>query len=115
MKDEPHISEYGTLVQRDTKSYARLPAAYPRLKCSGRDDLGRSVLNDEWVSVTTGSEDYSFKVRTFCGEVTLASVDAFTPGTCLFKPSPCLLPCLHRTSCFALTGKHFSVFGRYRW
>ena len=52
------------MMQRDTKSYARLPAAYPRLKCSGRDDLGRSVLNDEWVSVTTGSEDYSFKVHT---------------------------------------------------
>ena len=53
------------VMQRDTKSYARLPAAYPRLKCSGRDDLGRSVLNDEWVSVTTGSEDYSFKVHLF--------------------------------------------------
>ncbi|DBA68064.1 TPA: hypothetical protein ACH3X2_014084 [Trebouxia sp. C0005] len=48
--------------ERCTKSYARLPDAYPRLKCSGRDDLGRSVLNDEWVSVTTGSEDYSFKL-----------------------------------------------------
>lgn len=48
--------------QRCTKSYAKLPDSYPRLKCSGRDDLGRSVLNDEWVSVTTGSEDYSFKL-----------------------------------------------------
>lgn len=51
------------VMQRCTKSYAKLPDAYPRLKCSGRDDLGRSVLNDEWVSVTTGSEDYSFKVH----------------------------------------------------
>lgn len=49
-------------MQRCTKSYARLPEAYPRLRCSGRGDLERSVLNDDWVSVTTGSEDYSFKV-----------------------------------------------------
>ena len=26
-----------------------------------RTDLGKSVLNDFWVSVTSGSEDYSFK------------------------------------------------------
>jgi histone deacetylase complex regulatory component SIN3 len=26
-----------------------------------RTDLGASVLNDHWVSVTSGSEDYSFK------------------------------------------------------
>lgn len=28
---------------------------------SNRTDLGGSVLNDHWVSVTSGSEDYSFK------------------------------------------------------
>lgn len=28
---------------------------------SNRTDLGASVLNDHWVSVTSGSEDYSFK------------------------------------------------------
>ena len=26
-----------------------------------KTDLGASVLNDHWVSVTSGSEDYSFK------------------------------------------------------
>lgn len=29
--------------------------------CSGRTELCNSVLNDEWVSVPTGSEDYGFK------------------------------------------------------
>jgi paired amphipathic helix protein Sin3a len=28
---------------------------------SSRTDIGVSVLNDLWVSVTSGSEDYSFK------------------------------------------------------
>ena len=50
------------LLQKAGKSYKKLPTSYPRLKCSGRDDLGHSVLNDEWISVTSGSEDYSFKV-----------------------------------------------------
>ncbi|KAM0005898.1 putative transcriptional regulatory protein Sin3 [Helianthus debilis subsp. tardiflorus] len=36
--------------QRCTPSYRLLP-----------DDLGTQVLNDLWVSVTSGSEDYSFK------------------------------------------------------
>lgn len=34
---------------------------YPIPKASNRTDLGASVLNDVWVSVTSGSEDYSFK------------------------------------------------------
>lgn len=41
----------------------RLPDGYPRLTSSGRGALEMSVLNNEWVSVTSGSEDYSFKVR----------------------------------------------------
>lgn len=28
---------------------------------SHRTELGAQVLNDKWVSVTSGSEDYSFK------------------------------------------------------
>jgi len=47
--------------ERCTTSYVRLPPAYPRLACSGRTPLGHAVLNDAWVSVTSGSEDYSFK------------------------------------------------------
>ncbi len=41
----------------------KLPPTYPTLRCSGRDRLCNEQLNDVWVSVTSGSEDYSFKVR----------------------------------------------------
>lgn len=34
---------------------------YPIPMASQRSDLGAQVLNDHWVSVTSGSEDYSFK------------------------------------------------------
>lgn len=34
---------------------------YPIPSASYRTDLGGQVLNDNWVSVTSGSEDYSFK------------------------------------------------------
>lgn len=48
--------------QRCSPSYVLLPPNYPKLKASGRTPLGLSVYNDDWVSVTSGSEDYSFKV-----------------------------------------------------
>lgn len=34
---------------------------YPIPSASQRSELGAQVLNDHWVSVTSGSEDYSFK------------------------------------------------------
>lgn len=34
---------------------------YPTPQASCRTELGAAVLNDFWVSVTSGSEDYSFK------------------------------------------------------
>lgn len=34
---------------------------YPIPSASQRTELGAEVLNDYWVSVTSGSEDYSFK------------------------------------------------------
>ena len=34
---------------------------YPIQIPSQRTELGAEVLNDHWVSVTSGSEDYSFK------------------------------------------------------
>lgn len=34
---------------------------YPIPIASQRTELGDEVLNDHWVSVTSGSEDYSFK------------------------------------------------------
>ncbi|CAA2982104.1 paired amphipathic helix Sin3-like 2 isoform X1 [Olea europaea subsp. europaea] len=44
-----------------TPSYRLLPEDYPIAAASQRSELGAQVLNDHWVSVTSGSEDYSFK------------------------------------------------------
>ena len=46
---------------RCTPSYRLLPKHYPRPVSTHRTPLGNAVLNDSWVSVTSGSEDYSFK------------------------------------------------------
>jgi hypothetical protein len=45
-----------------TPSYVKIPASYPKLECRGRTALDNSVLNDVYVNVITGSEDYSFKL-----------------------------------------------------
>ena len=47
--------------RRCTPSYRALPLNYPRAKCSGRTPLCKSVLNNNWVSVPTGSEDFGVK------------------------------------------------------
>ncbi|CAK9187194.1 unnamed protein product, partial [Ilex paraguariensis] len=44
-----------------TPSYRLLPDNYPIPLASQRTEVGAEVLNDHWVSVTSGSEDYSFK------------------------------------------------------
>ncbi|KAL3654153.1 hypothetical protein CASFOL_003834 [Castilleja foliolosa] len=44
-----------------TPSYRLLPTNYPIPPASCRTEIGARVLNDHWVSVTSGSEDYSFK------------------------------------------------------
>ncbi|CAH8388149.1 unnamed protein product [Eruca vesicaria subsp. sativa] len=44
-----------------TPSYRLLPDDYLIQIPSYRNSLGEKVLNDHWVSVTSGSEDYSFK------------------------------------------------------
>ncbi|XP_010543964.1 PREDICTED: paired amphipathic helix protein Sin3-like 5 isoform X2 [Tarenaya hassleriana] len=44
-----------------TPSYRLLPDTYPVQIPSHRNEIGDEVLNDRWVSVTSGSEDYSFK------------------------------------------------------
>lgn len=51
-----------TSCQRCTPSYRHLPQGYPRLACSERSRLEQEHLNDAWVSVPTGSEDFSFKI-----------------------------------------------------
>ncbi|CAH8253403.1 unnamed protein product [Arabidopsis lyrata] len=43
-----------------TPSYRLLPKNYPISIASQKTELGKLVLNDHWVSVTSGSEDYSF-------------------------------------------------------
>lgn len=47
--------------RRATPSYRGLPASYPIPPCSHRSELEKQVCNDRWVSVPTGSEDFSFK------------------------------------------------------
>ena len=44
-----------------TPSYRALPSGYPIPPCSERSSMEQSVLNDNWVSVPTGSEDFAFK------------------------------------------------------
>ena len=73
---------------RCTTSYVQLPKDYPAFKCSGRTPEQVSILNDIWVSVTSGSEDYSFKVRR-CRPCTLVVSDlcAQLSPSCLWDMS----------------------------
>eukprot|EP00026_Physarum_polycephalum_P000301 Phypoly_transcript_00301.p1 GENE.Phypoly_transcript_00301~~Phypoly_transcript_00301.p1 ORF type:complete len:1683 (+),score=475.87 Phypoly_transcript_00301:157-5205(+) len=50
-----------TTCERYGPSYRALPANYGTPRCSGRTELCWAVLNDIWVSVPTGSEDFTFK------------------------------------------------------
>ena len=52
-------------VQRCSTSYVRLPLDYPKLLSKHRPQDLHIIWNDTWVSVTSGSEDYSFKVQLF--------------------------------------------------
>lgn len=45
-----------------TISYRHLPQGYPKLAVTERSRMEAEVLNDVWVSVPTGSEDFSFKI-----------------------------------------------------
>ncbi|CAA2967038.1 paired amphipathic helix Sin3-like 2 isoform X2 [Olea europaea subsp. europaea] len=68
-KDRYNLKYWGKSVQEldlsncesCTPSYRLLPEDYPITSASQRSELGAQVLNDHWVSVTSGSEDYSFK------------------------------------------------------
>ena len=46
--------------ERCGPSYRLLPKNFPVAACSTRTQLCKDVLNDNWVAVTSGSEDYSF-------------------------------------------------------
>ena len=43
-------------------SYTKLPDRYPPIISTGRYDTLRKEINDQWVTVAKGSEDFSFKV-----------------------------------------------------
>ncbi|KAL0431680.1 UNVERIFIED_CONTAM: Paired amphipathic helix protein Sin3-like 2 [Sesamum radiatum] len=68
-KDRYNLKYWGKSIQeldlsncqRCSPSYRLLPEDYPITTASQRSELGAQVLNDHWVSVTSGSEDYSFK------------------------------------------------------
>jgi paired amphipathic helix protein Sin3a len=47
---------------RCTPSYRALPTGYPKLSCSERSKSEAAALNDVWISIPTGSEDFSFKI-----------------------------------------------------
>lgn len=38
-----------------------IPEEYPITICSGKDKLGRELLNERYVSIPSGSEHFSFK------------------------------------------------------
>jgi len=63
------------LSNHPPRSYVLLPSNYPKLKASGRTPLGLALFNDDWVSVTSGSEDYSFKVSAHCFCRTLSAAN----------------------------------------
>ena len=50
-----------SMCERCGPSYRLLPKGFPKAPASTRNELHMSVLNDNWVSVTSGSEDFSFK------------------------------------------------------
>ncbi|CAG0887572.1 unnamed protein product [Cyprideis torosa] len=49
-----------TTCRRLGASYCALPKAHQQLKSSGLDQLGKEVLNNEWVSFPSWSEDTTF-------------------------------------------------------
>ena len=61
----PAISEVDlTHCQKIGVSYKKLPRDYLPPLCSGRAPLWNQVLNDEWVSVSSGREDFGQMKRT---------------------------------------------------
>lgn len=56
-----YLPNHSTLAFRfPGASYCVMPLSQEDLKCSGRTDLCKEVLNDQWVSFPTWSEDSTF-------------------------------------------------------
>eukprot|EP00826_Nyctotherus_ovalis_P057365 TRINITY_DN7838_c0_g5_i2.p2 TRINITY_DN7838_c0_g5~~TRINITY_DN7838_c0_g5_i2.p2 ORF type:complete len:315 (+),score=33.86 TRINITY_DN7838_c0_g5_i2:104-1048(+) len=49
-------------IERKEGSYIKLPEYYPKIISTGREPIVSEEINDEWISVATGSEDVSFQV-----------------------------------------------------
>lgn len=47
-------------------SYRRMPRDFPKIHYSGRSPQERRILNDTWVNITTGSEDFAFVRKNGC-------------------------------------------------
>ena len=61
-KKKPASSK-GSTKREKTPSYRRLPETVPRAVCSHRSDLDVSVLNDDFVSVATTSDDANYSTQ----------------------------------------------------
>eukprot|EP00741_Cyanophora_paradoxa_P007582 tig00001155_g7334.t1 len=57
-KDKPLFEIVDENCKQGTPSYRALPRNFPLPICSGRTSLCDEVVNDVWVSVPTGSEDF---------------------------------------------------------
>ena len=62
MADAAHYRELDfSAMKKHGTSYRILPDDYQKPTCSGRGPLEQLVLNDQYVSVATGTEDLNFK------------------------------------------------------
>ena len=63
------------LCKKYGPSYRGLPPEYVQPICSGRNELCHEVLNDHWISVPTGSEDFKASIKNQYEEALFACED----------------------------------------
>ena len=63
MNLQEYYSNQKNNIKRVDKSYSRLPLEFLMPVCSGKDEICKEVLNDDWVSIPIGSEDFKFSSR----------------------------------------------------
>ncbi len=62
LSDLSSKAKMGDLPEQERRgSYIRLPGLFPMIVCTGRAPTLLSEMNDTWLSLTTGSEDFSYK------------------------------------------------------
>ena len=47
---------------RASHSYVATPSSYPTL-CSGKNEIHKQILNDKWVSIPRGSEEFNIRSK----------------------------------------------------